>query len=74
VTTRALDGPSYGERTGVTLLIDLFDDGPDIVIKPDFFTAGESARIFEQLKAQIRRRQDVTGFGPKLKKVKRDAK
>jgi hypothetical protein len=55
-------------------LIDLFDDGPDIVIKPDFFTAGESARIFEQLKAQIRRRQDVTGFGPKLKKVKRDAK
>ena len=46
VTTRALDGPSYGERSGVTLLIDLFDDGPDIVIKPDFFTAGERRADF----------------------------
>ena len=58
MTTRALDGPSYGERSGVTLLIDLFDDGPDIVIKPDFFAAGESARIFEQLKSQISWRQE----------------
>jgi alkylated DNA repair dioxygenase AlkB len=63
MTTRALDGPSYGERTGGTQLIDLFDDGPDIVIKPDFFTAGESARIFEQLKAQIRWRQELMSFG-----------
>ena len=44
-------------------MIDLFDDGPDIVIKPDSFTAGESARIFEQLKAQISWRQDVMRFG-----------
>ena len=63
MTTRALDGPSDGERTGVTHLTDLFDDGPDIVIKPDFFTAGESARIFEQLKAQVSWRQDVMRFG-----------
>jgi alkylated DNA repair dioxygenase AlkB len=63
MTTRALDGLSDGECSGVTLLIDLFDDGPDIVIKPDFFTAGESARIFEQLKAQIGWRQDVMRFG-----------
>jgi len=54
---------SYGERSGGTLLIDLFADGPDIVIKSDFFTAGESARIFEQLKAQIKWRQDVMRFG-----------
>jgi alkylated DNA repair dioxygenase AlkB len=63
MTTRALDGPSDGERTGVTRVTELFDDGPDIVIKPDLFTAGESARIFEQLKAQIRWRQDVMRFG-----------
>ena len=63
MTTRALDGPSHSEHTDVTPLADLFDDGPDIVLKPDFFTAGESARIFEQLKAQIRWRQDVMRFG-----------
>jgi len=44
-------------------LTDLFDDSHDIVIKPDFFTAGESARIFEQLEAQISWRQDVMRFG-----------
>ena len=44
-------------------MTDLFDDGPHIVIKSDFFTAGESVRIFEQLKAQIRWRQDVMRFG-----------
>ncbi len=44
-------------------MTDLFDDGRDIVTKRDFFTAGESARIFEQLKAQIRWRQDVMRFG-----------
>jgi len=44
-------------------LIDLFDDGPGIVIKSNFFTADDSARIFEQLKAQIRWRQDVMRFG-----------
>ena len=49
--------------TDVTRLTDLFDDGPDILIKPNFFTAEESARIFEQLKAQIRWRQDVMRFG-----------
>jgi len=63
MTTRALNGPSDGERTDVARLADLFDDGPDIVIQADFFTAGESARIFEQLKAQIRWRQDVMRFG-----------
>jgi alkylated DNA repair dioxygenase AlkB len=63
MTTCAPDGPSDGEHTGVMHLTDLFDDGPDIVIKPDFFTAGESAQIFEQLKAQIRWRQDVIRFG-----------
>jgi len=61
--TRTLDAPSDGERTDVARLADLFDDGPDIVIQADFFTAGESARIFEQLKAQIRWRQDVMRFG-----------
>jgi alkylated DNA repair dioxygenase AlkB len=49
--------------TEVTRLTDFFDGGPDIVIKPDFFTAGESARIFEQLKSQISWRQDVMRFG-----------
>jgi alkylated DNA repair dioxygenase AlkB len=44
-------------------LTDLFDDSPDIVLKPDVFTEGESARIFEQLMAQIRWRQDVMRFG-----------
>ncbi len=61
--TRALNGPSDGKRTDVACLADLFDDGPDIVMQADFFTAGESARIFEQLKAQIRWRQDVMRFG-----------
>src|SRR5437867_3176515 len=44
-------------------MIDLFDDGPDILIKSDFFTSAQSARIFEQLKAQISWRQDVMRFG-----------
>jgi alkylated DNA repair dioxygenase AlkB len=63
MTTCAPDGPSDGERTGAMHLTDLSDGGPDIVIKPDFFTARESARIFEQLKAQISWRQDVMRFG-----------
>src|SRR5437867_1136972 len=63
MTTRTQDGLSYGERTGVTLLIDLLDGGPDIVIKSDFFTAAQSARIFEQLRAQVRWRQDAMRFG-----------
>jgi alkylated DNA repair dioxygenase AlkB len=63
MTTRALGGPSDSGRTGVTHVTELFDDGLDIVSKPDFFTAGESAQIFEQLKAQIRWRQDVMRFG-----------
>src|SRR5215471_4086065 len=49
--------------TGVTSLFDLLDDGPEIVIKSDFFTAGESTYIFEQLKAQIIWRQEVMRFG-----------
>jgi alkylated DNA repair dioxygenase AlkB len=65
MTTRALEGPSDGERTGGTRLIDLFEDDPDIVIKSAFFTAGESTQIFEQLKAQIRWRQEVMRFGRK---------
>ena len=36
--------------TGVTPLVGLLDDGPEIAIKSDFFTAGESTYIFEQLK------------------------
>ena len=63
LTTRALAGPSDGERTGETRLTDSFDDSPDIVLKPDVFTEGESARIFERLMAQIRWRQDVMRFG-----------
>lgn len=63
MTTRTLDGPSDRERTDVARLADLFHDGPDIVIQADFFTAGESARIFEQLKAQIGWHQDVMRFG-----------
>ena len=46
MTMRAVDGLSDGERTGVAPLIDLFDDGPDIVIKSDFFTAAWRARAF----------------------------
>ena len=49
--------------TGVTPLVDLLDDGPEIAIKSDFFTAGESTYIFEQLKAQISWRQEVMRFG-----------
>ena len=60
---RALDGLSDSERTGVAPLIVPLDDGPDIVIKSDFFMAGEGARIFEQLKAQIRWRREVMRFG-----------
>jgi hypothetical protein len=44
-------------------LIGLFDDGPDIVIKSDFFTTGEGVCIFEQLKAQMMWRQDVVCLG-----------
>jgi alkylated DNA repair dioxygenase AlkB len=46
-----------------TAFDDLFDDDADIGFKPDFCTAGESALLFEQLKAQIRWRQDVMRFG-----------
>jgi alkylated DNA repair dioxygenase AlkB len=60
---RARDGRRGIERTEVMRLTDLFDDGPDIVYKPDFLTAGDSAQIFEELKAQIRWRQDVMHFG-----------
>src|SRR5262249_51895971 len=49
--------------TGVIPLVDLLDDGPELAIKSDFFTAGESAHIFEQLKAQISWRQEVMRFG-----------
>ena len=63
MTTRAQDGLSCAERIGVTLLIDPFDDGPDIVFKSDFFTAAQSARVLERLKAQISWRQDVMRFG-----------
>jgi len=38
--TRAVDSPSDGERTDVTRLANMFDDGPDIVIKPDFSRPG----------------------------------
>jgi len=46
-------------------LIDLFDDGPDIVIESGFFAPAQSARIFEQLKAQIAWRREVMRFGRK---------
>ena len=44
-------------------MVDLLDDGPEIAIKSDFFTAGESTYIFEQLKAQISWRQETMRFG-----------
>ena len=65
MTTRIREGPGDGKRSGVTLLADLFDDGPDVAVKYDFFTAGESTHIFEQLRAQIGWRQDVMRFGRK---------
>jgi len=44
-------------------LMDLFNHGPDIVIKADFFSAGERPRIFEELKAQVAWRQEAMQFG-----------
>jgi len=43
--------------------MDLFNDGPDIAIKADFFSAGERPRIFEELKAQVAWRQEAMQFG-----------
>jgi alkylated DNA repair dioxygenase AlkB len=61
--TMRAQGLSDGERSGVSVLIDLFDDGPDIVIKSDFLTAAQSARIFEKLNAHISWRQEIMRFG-----------
>ena len=44
-------------------MIDLFDNGPDIVLKAHTFSAAECAPIFEQLKEEISWRQNIMRFG-----------